>query len=179
MSRRGGEQAAISSSERLRILTYAAKQVGPALFATDNCGLFLPVFLLEAQEGRMFRPLVWTKTLAVGFSSLLAITFVPAIMLLLIRGRLRPRVRESDLTCYSSGLLTRSAVVLAELEACSGVESGLPRAGSPARLQARQPVHACLVRGLITVHAKSTSRHINNAGVRTATGTGSHHPQLP
>jgi copper/silver efflux system protein len=51
---------------------------------------FLPVFLLEAQEGRMFRPLAWTKTLAVGFSSLLAITLVPPLMLLFIRGRLRP-----------------------------------------------------------------------------------------
>jgi copper/silver efflux system protein len=51
---------------------------------------FLPVFLLEAQEGRMFRPLAWTKTLAIGFSSLLAITLVPPLMLLFIRGRLRP-----------------------------------------------------------------------------------------
>src|SRR5438309_2028765 len=51
---------------------------------------FLPVFLLEAQEGRMFRPLAWTKTLAVGFSSLLAITLVPVLMVLFIRGRLRP-----------------------------------------------------------------------------------------
>src|SRR5439155_12013565 len=51
---------------------------------------FLPVFLLEAQEGRMFRPLAWTKTLAVGFSSVLAITLVPVLMLIFIRGRLRP-----------------------------------------------------------------------------------------
>ncbi|MGH6840887.1 MAG: efflux RND transporter permease subunit, partial [Methylocella sp.] len=49
--------------------------------------------MLEAQEGRMFRPLAWTKTLAVGFSSLLAITLVPPLMLLFIRGRLR---RESN-----------------------------------------------------------------------------------
>ena len=78
--------------ERVRILMDAAKQVGPALF----CSLliivvsFLPVFLLEAQEGRMFRPLAWTKTLAVGFSSLLAITLVPILMVIFIRGRLRP-----------------------------------------------------------------------------------------
>src|SRR5216110_2787727 len=55
---------------------------------------FLPVFLLEAQEGRMFRPLAWTKTLAVGFSSLLAITLVPVLMVLFIRGRLRPESRN-------------------------------------------------------------------------------------
>ncbi len=42
----------------------------------------------------MFRPLAWTKTLAVGFSSLLAITLVPVLMLLFIRGRLRPESRN-------------------------------------------------------------------------------------
>jgi len=51
---------------------------------------FLPVFLLEAQEGRMFRPLAWTKTSALAFSSLLSITLVPVLMPLFIRGRLRP-----------------------------------------------------------------------------------------
>src|SRR5439155_22863491 len=51
---------------------------------------FLPVFLLEAQEGRMFRPLAWTKTLAVAFSSILSITLVPVLMMIFIRGRLRP-----------------------------------------------------------------------------------------
>src|SRR5450759_2946331 len=51
---------------------------------------FLPVFLLEAQEGRMFRPLAWTKTLSVAFSSILAITLVPVLMVIFIRGHLRP-----------------------------------------------------------------------------------------
>jgi Cu(I)/Ag(I) efflux system membrane protein CusA/SilA len=48
------------------------------------------VFLLEAQEGRLFRPLAWTKTLAIAGSSILAITLVPVLMPLFIRGRLRP-----------------------------------------------------------------------------------------
>jgi Cu(I)/Ag(I) efflux system membrane protein CusA/SilA len=78
--------------ERVRILIEAAKQVGPALFFSLLIIVvsFLPVFLLEAQEGRMFRPLAWTKTLAVGFSSLLAITLVPILMVIFIRGKLRP-----------------------------------------------------------------------------------------
>src|SRR5437764_3073408 len=82
--------------ERYRILIGAAKQVGPALFFSLLIIVvsFLPVFLLEAQEGRMFRPLAWTKTLAVGFSSLLAITLVPMLMLMLIKGRLRPESRN-------------------------------------------------------------------------------------
>ncbi len=82
----------VSEPERRRILLDAAKQVGPAIFFSLLIIVvsFLPVFLLEAQEGRMFRPLAWTKTLAVGFSSLLAITLVPVLMILFIRGRLRP-----------------------------------------------------------------------------------------
>jgi Cu(I)/Ag(I) efflux system membrane protein CusA/SilA len=82
----------IPEPERRRILIEAAKQVGPALFFSLLIIVvsFLPVFLLEAQEGRMFRPLAWTKTLAVGFSSILAITLVPILMVMWIRGRLRP-----------------------------------------------------------------------------------------
>src|SRR5713101_534542 len=82
----------VPEHERRRILLDAAKQVGPAIFFSLLIIVvsFLPVFLLEAQEGRMFRPLAWTKTLAVGFSSVLAITLVPVLMTLFIRGRLRP-----------------------------------------------------------------------------------------
>ena len=82
----------ISEPERREILIKAAKQVGPALFFSLLIIVvsFLPVFLLEAQEGRMFRPLAWTKTLAVASSSILAITLVPVLMVLLIRGRLQP-----------------------------------------------------------------------------------------
>jgi len=86
----------VSRRERRKILLDAAKQVAPALFFSLLIIVisFLPVFMLEAQEGRMFRPLAWTKTLAVGFSSLLAITLVPPLMLTFIRGRLRPESRN-------------------------------------------------------------------------------------
>jgi Cu(I)/Ag(I) efflux system membrane protein CusA/SilA len=82
----------LSDAKRRAILLGAAKQVGPALFYSLIIILvsFLPVFLLEAQEGRMFRPLAWTKTSALVFSSLLSITLVPVLMPLFIRGRLRP-----------------------------------------------------------------------------------------
>jgi len=85
-----GEQ--LTEQKRRSILLGAAKQVGPALFYSLIIILvsFLPVFLLEAQEGRMFRPLAWTKTTALLFSSLLSITLVPVLMPLFIRGRLRP-----------------------------------------------------------------------------------------
>ena len=88
----GSPAAALTEKERRHILIGAAKQVGPAIFFSLLVILvsFLPVFLLEAQEGRMFRPLAWTKTLSVAFSSILAITLVPVLMVIFIRGHLRP-----------------------------------------------------------------------------------------
>jgi Cu(I)/Ag(I) efflux system membrane protein CusA/SilA len=83
-------------AERRRILVGAAQQVGPALFYSLIIIVvsFLPVFLLEAQEGRMFRPLAWTKTLVLVFSSLLSITLVPALMPFCLRGKLRPESKN-------------------------------------------------------------------------------------
>lgn len=90
------ESGLVKDAERRRILIAAARQVGPALFFSLIIIVvsFLPVFLLEAQEGRMFRPLAWTKTLAVAFSSLLAITLVPVLMVLFIRGKLHPESKN-------------------------------------------------------------------------------------
>ncbi|HWZ42366.1 MAG TPA: CusA/CzcA family heavy metal efflux RND transporter [Candidatus Saccharimonadales bacterium] len=90
------EGEVLSEKDRRRILIDAAKQVGPPLFFSLIIIVvsFLPVFLLEAQEGRMFRPLAWTKTLAVGCASLLAITLVPVLMVIFIRGKLHPESRN-------------------------------------------------------------------------------------
>ena len=94
--RQSAESAPLAETQRRKILLDSAKQVGPAIFFSLVIIVvsFLPVFLLEAQEGRMFRPLAWTKTLAVGFSSVLAITLVPVLMILFIRGRLTPESRN-------------------------------------------------------------------------------------
>src|SRR2546425_271539 len=95
----------IPEPERRKILIDGAKQVGPALFFSLVIIVvsFLPVFLLEAQEGRMFRPLAWTKTLAVGFSSLLAITLVPVLMVMFIKGKLRPE-SENPISRFTQAL---------------------------------------------------------------------------
>jgi len=94
--RQSAESDPLPEPQRRKILLDSARQVGPAIFFSLVIIVvsFLPVFLLEAQEGRMFRPLAWTKTLAVGFSSVLAITLVPVLMILFIRGRLIPEVRN-------------------------------------------------------------------------------------
>jgi Cu(I)/Ag(I) efflux system membrane protein CusA/SilA len=79
----------VSEPERQRILLSAAKQVGRPIFFSLVIIVvsFLPVFLLESQEGRMFRPLAYTKSFAIAFSSILAITVVPVLMVLFIRGK--------------------------------------------------------------------------------------------
>jgi Cu(I)/Ag(I) efflux system membrane protein CusA/SilA len=94
--RQSAQPDPLPEPQRRKTLLDSAKQVGPAIFFSLVIIVvsFLPVFLLEAQEGRMFRPLAWTKTLAVGFSSVLAITLVPVLMVLLIRGRLTPESRN-------------------------------------------------------------------------------------
>ncbi len=73
-------------------VTAAAKEVGPALFMSLLIITlsFLPVFTLEDQEGRLFRPLALTKTFAMGSAALLAVTLVPVLMGLFITGKIRP-----------------------------------------------------------------------------------------
>jgi Cu(I)/Ag(I) efflux system membrane protein CusA/SilA len=95
----------LSGNERRKILIDAAKQVGPALFFSLLIIVvsFLPVFMLEAQEGRMFRPLAWTKTMAVAFSSLLAITLVPILMTMFIKVKLRPE-SENPVSRFTQAL---------------------------------------------------------------------------
>ena len=81
---------------RLAIMLEACREVGPALFFSllIITVSFLPVFALEAQEGRLFHPLAYTKTFAMAGAALLSITLVPALMLLFIRGRILPESRN-------------------------------------------------------------------------------------
>jgi Cu(I)/Ag(I) efflux system membrane protein CusA/SilA len=89
---RAGGSAAVTGERRWEIVREAAGEVGPALFFSllVITVSFLPVFTLEAQEGRLFRPLAYTKTFAMAASALLAVTVVPVAMGLFIRGRIRP-----------------------------------------------------------------------------------------
>ena len=81
---------------RLQILIEAASEVGPALFFSllIITVSFLPIFTLEAQEGRLFSPLAYTKTFAMAAAALLSVTLVPALMVLFIRGRIFPEGRN-------------------------------------------------------------------------------------
>jgi copper/silver efflux system protein len=81
---------------RTEVIIEAAKEVGPSLFFSllvITVGFF-PVFTLQAQAGRLFKPLAYTKTFAMLFSSFLAITLTPVLMTLFIRGKIRPEERN-------------------------------------------------------------------------------------
>src|SRR3954454_18894718 len=77
---------------RLEILIEAASEVGPALFFSllIITVSFMPIFTLEAQEGRLFSPLAYTKTFAMAAAAVLSVTLVPALMVIFIRGRIVP-----------------------------------------------------------------------------------------
>jgi Cu(I)/Ag(I) efflux system membrane protein CusA/SilA len=78
------------------IIADASKEVGPSLFYSliVMTVSFLPVFALQQQEGRLFKPLAFTKTYAMGASAFLAITIVPILMGYFIRGRIRPEEKN-------------------------------------------------------------------------------------
>ena len=79
-------------ASRARIVIEAALEVGPALFFSllIITVSFLPIFSLEDQEGRLFKPLAYTKTFSMAAAAFLSITLVPALMLLFVRGRITP-----------------------------------------------------------------------------------------
>ncbi len=90
-----GEGPSPSSRLRMTLIIDSAKQVGPAIFGSllVMIASFLPVFLLTGREGKLFKPLAYTKTFAMIGASVLAITLVPVLMTFFMRGRMR---REED-----------------------------------------------------------------------------------
>lgn len=93
LSEKGRE---LTSSERWQAVGDAAREVGPALFFSllIITVSFLPVFTLQAQEGRLFAPLAFTKTYAMAGAAMLAITLVPVLMGYFIRGKILPEARN-------------------------------------------------------------------------------------
>ena len=86
------ERTPLTSENRWKVVADSAVEVGPALFFSllIITVSFVPVFTLEAQEGRMFSPLAFTKTYAMAASAGLAVTLVPVLMGYFIRGRVLP-----------------------------------------------------------------------------------------
>ncbi len=85
-----------TQSERIEVIIAAAKSVGrPLFFALLVITVsFIPVFSLEAQEGRLFRPLAFTKTFSMFFAALLGVSLVPVLMIIFVRGKITPEARN-------------------------------------------------------------------------------------
>jgi Cu(I)/Ag(I) efflux system membrane protein CusA/SilA len=86
------ERTPLTNENRWAVVTQAAIEVGPALFFSllIITFSFLPIFALEAQEGRLFHPLAFTKTYAMAGAAILSVTLVPVLMGYFIRGRVLP-----------------------------------------------------------------------------------------
>ncbi len=86
----------VGKKDHWQIIIDASKEVGPALFFSllIITFSFMPVFTLQAQEGRLFKPLAFTKTYAMAASALLSITIVPVLMGYLIRGKIMPEEKN-------------------------------------------------------------------------------------
>ncbi len=81
-----------SKVDRKELVIASARELGPSIFGAllVLTIAFLPVFALQGEEGRLFRPLAFAKTFSMAFASLFAITLVPALMVTLLRGKIRP-----------------------------------------------------------------------------------------
>ncbi len=81
---------------RTEVIVQAMQEVGPSIFLSllVITVSFLPVFTLEATEGRLFKPLAFTKTYSIGFASILAVTLTPALAVLFIRGKVSDESRN-------------------------------------------------------------------------------------
>jgi len=90
------ERTPLTSENRWQVVADSAVEVGPALFFSllIITVSFMPVFTLEAQEGRMFSPLAFTKTYAMAASAALAVTLVPVLMGYFIRGKVLPEQKN-------------------------------------------------------------------------------------
>jgi Cu(I)/Ag(I) efflux system membrane protein CusA/SilA len=89
-------ERAAPGDDRMEVMVRATAEVGPALFFSllVITVSFLPIFALEAQEGRLFKPLAYTKTFAMAAAALLSVTLVPALMMVFVRGRIVPEQRN-------------------------------------------------------------------------------------
>ena len=83
-------------AERTAVIVAAAKSVGRPLFFSllVITVSFIPVFSLEAQAGRLFKPLAFTKTFSMFFASILGVTLVPVLMVWLVRGKITPEIKN-------------------------------------------------------------------------------------
>ena len=166
---------------RSEVLIEAAIEVGPALFFSllIITVSFLPIFALEAQEGRMFKPLAYTKTFAMAAAALLSVTLVPALMMLFVRGRIMPEHRNPVnrflIWIYRPVIRARAAVQGRDHPDRARRAGRQPVAG----VAARHRVHADPQRGHAVLHADHAARPVGHQGGRAAADPEQDHQDLP
>ncbi len=133
-------EAAPPDTPRKRVLVEAAVEVGPSLFFSllIITVSFLPIFALQAEAGRLFKPLAYTKTFAMAGAALLSITVVPVLMLWLVRGRIRSEennpvnraIQRIYRPALAAALRRRGAVIALGLVVLGSTAWPLARLGS-------------------------------------------------
>lgn len=108
------EKTPLTKENRWKVVAESASEVGPALFFSllIITVSFVPVFTLEAQEGRMFAPLAFTKTYAMAASAALAITLIPVLMGYFIRGKVLPEHKNPINRMLTAGYMPVLRAVL-------------------------------------------------------------------
>ena len=189
------------------IIRDASIEVGPALFYSllVITVSFLPVFTLQAQEGRLFKPLAFTKTYSMAAAALLSITLAPVLMGYLIRGQNRARGEEPDqsvphLDLPSASLIGHPLALVGCHRSpplrCSGCfcpgtgwwrKSAARWAGQGIGLQSRQGlpvpeprfgIHAAALRRRPALHAHDFPGHLDHQSARTAPANRQDHQAL-
>ena len=160
----------LAGETQWRVIGDAAAQVGPALFFSLLIITlsFIPVFTLEAQEGRLFSPLAYTKTYAMAVSAGLAVTLIPVLMGYLIRGRI-PDEQKNPLNRLLIALyrpllkrVLRAPVVTLAVALLIALATLWPASAN------RRRVHATTGRGRSALHAIGAAGHLGRQGLRAA-----------
>ena len=152
--------------ERAGVIIVAAKSVGRSLFFAllVITVSFIPVFSLTAQEGRLFKPLAFTKTFSMFFAAFLGVTLVPVLMVLLIRGKITPEDQKSRESFFDLGVSTAREF----RAAISPVYARLCRAPSRAHdfsvQETWQRIHAAAQRRHPALHADGDSGNVDCRG---------------
>ena len=165
---------------RVKILIEAATEVGPALFFSllIITVSFMPIFTLEAQEGRLFSPLAFTKTFAMAAAAVLSVTLVPALMVVFVRGKIIPEhknpINRFLIWIYRPVI---KAVMRAKILVIL-IALGVLAVDGVAGPAARHRVHAQSERGHAALHADHAARTFRHQGGRIAADAGPDHPEL-
>ena len=185
---------------RLVVQKAITQVAGPSFFSLLVIGVsFIPVLALEAQEGRLFKPLAYTKTLAMLVAAVLAVTLDPALRMLLTRPQpfaFRPAwlrrtantlfvgtIRQEERHPVSRVLMRIYAPIAAWTlrRTLARLRGGAAARGGhrPGVLPARHGVHAAARGGLAVLHADHDARHLGHRGRAAAAGDGPDHQVLP